>query len=56
MYVHTGVSVYNFQKNIVFFSLKIFFAFTNSVESDELQRYAAFAVACYMLADMHASR
>ena len=39
---YLGVSGYNFQKNIVFFCLKIFFIFTNSVDPDEMQRYAAF--------------
>ena len=35
------MSDYNL-KNIVFFRLKIFFTFTNSVEPDEMQHYAAF--------------
>ena len=34
--LYIGVSVYNFKKNIVFFCLKIFFTFTNSVDHDEL--------------------
>ena len=29
-------------KNIVFFCLKIFFTFTNSVDPDEMQHFAAF--------------
>ena len=45
MIVHSryrGVSDYNFKKNIVFFCLKIFSTFTNSVDPDEMQHYAAF--------------
>ena len=39
MYISRGVS-FNFLKNIVFFSLKIFFTFTNSVDSDKMRHYA----------------
>ena len=33
---YLGVFGYNFHKNIVFFCLKIFFTFTNSVDPDEM--------------------
>ena len=36
------MSGYTSQKNIVFFSMKIFFTFTNSADPDEMQHYAAF--------------
>ena len=36
------MSGYNFQKNIVFFCLKIFLTFTNSVDPGEMLHYAAF--------------
>ena len=36
-------------KNIVFFCLKIFFSFTNSVDPDEMQHYAAFHLGLYCL-------
>ena len=39
--VHIYVRL-KFSKNIVFFSLKIFFTFTNSVDPDEMSHYAAF--------------
>ena len=39
-----GMSGYNFETNIVFFCLKIFFTLTNSVDPNEMQHkhYAAF--------------
>ena len=44
------MSDYNFQnKNIVFFCLKIFFTFTNSVDPDEMQHYAAFHLGLHCL-------
>ena len=36
-------------KNIVFFHLKIFLTFTNSVDSDEMQHYAAFHLGLHCL-------
>ena len=36
-------------KNIVFFCLKIFFTFTNSVDPDEMQHYAAFHLSLHCL-------
>ena len=36
-------------KNIVFFCLKIFFTFTNSVDPDEMQHYAAFHLGLHCL-------
>ena len=46
---YLGVSGYNFQKNIVFFCVKIFFTFTNSVDPDEMQHYAAFHLGLHCL-------
>ena len=40
--IYLGSTGYDFQKNIVFFCLKIFFTYTNSVDPDEMQHYAAF--------------
>ena len=49
-YTYLGVSGYNFlKKNIVFFCLKIFFTFTNSVVPDEMQHYAAFHLVLHCL-------
>ena len=45
---YPGVSGYNFQK-IVFFYLQIFFTFTNSVDPDEMQHYAAFHLGLHCL-------
>ena len=42
------VSGYNLKK-IVFFCLKIFFTFTNSVDPDEMQHYAAFHLGLHYL-------
>ena len=39
---YPGMSGYNFHKNIVLFCQKICFTFTNSVDPDEMQHYAAF--------------
>ena len=39
MMIHGGT----FSRNIIFFCLKIFFTFTNSVDPDEMQHYAAAA-------------
>ena len=36
-------------KNIVFFFLNIFFTFTNSVDNDEMQLYAAFHLGLHCL-------
>ena len=36
-------------KNFVFFCLKIFFTFTNSVDPDEMQQYAAFHLGLHCL-------
>ena len=36
-------------KKIVLLCLKIFFTFTNSVDPDEMQRYAAFHLALHFL-------
>ena len=41
MYIFRGVG-YNLNQNIAFFCLKIFFTFTTSVDTDEMQHYAAF--------------
>ena len=43
------VSGYYFQKNIVFFCLKIFFSFTDSVDPDEMKHYAAFHLGFHCL-------
>ena len=48
MYISRGVRLYFF-KNIVFFRLKIFFTFTNSVDSDEMQHNAAFHLGLHCL-------
>ena len=37
-----GMSGYNFQKILYFLFVKIFFTFTNSVDPNEMQYYAAF--------------
>ena len=42
------VSGYNLKK-IVLFCLKIFFTFTNSVDPDEMQHYAAFHMGLHCL-------
>ena len=39
---------YSFE-NIVFFRLKIFITFTNSVDPDEMQHYAAFHLGLHCL-------
>ena len=39
---YLGVSGYNLKKILIFFCLYIFFTFTNSVDPDEMQHYAAF--------------
>ena len=44
-----GVSSFNFQNNIVFFCLKIFFTFTNCEDPDEMQHYAAFHLGLHCL-------
>ena len=44
---------YNFQKDIVFFCLKIIFTFTNSVGPDEMQHYAAFHLGLHCLQKYH---
>ena len=46
---YLGISGYNFQKNVVFFCLKIFFTFTNSVDPDEMQHHAAFHLGLHCL-------
>ena len=47
---YLGVSGYNLkEKNIVLFCLKIFFTFTNSVDPDEMQHYAAFHLGLHCL-------
>ena len=46
---YLGVSGYNFQKNIVFFCLKIFFTFSKSVDPDEMQHFAAFHLGLHCL-------
>ena len=46
---YIGVSGYNSKKNIVFFCLKIFFTFTNSVDPEEMQHYAAFHLGLHCL-------
>ena len=38
-----------FLQNIVFFCPKIFFTFTNSVDPDEMQQYAAFYLGLHCL-------
>ena len=43
------MSGYIFEKKIVFFCLKIFFTFTDSVDLDEMQHYAAFQSGSSML-------
>ena len=43
------MSGYSFHKNIVFFCQRIFFTFTNSVDSDEMQHYAAFHLGLHCL-------
>ena len=48
-WVSLGVSGYNLKKNIVFYCLKIYFTFTNSVEPDEMQHYAAFHLGLHCL-------
>ena len=41
-YISRGVRLNLKKKNVVFFFLKIFFTFTNSVDPDEMQHFAAF--------------
>ena len=40
---------YNFQKKIALFCLKVFFTFTNSEDTDEMQHYAAFHLGLHYL-------
>ena len=40
---------FQFSINIVLFCLKIIFIFTNSVDSDEMQHYAAFRLSLHCL-------
>ena len=40
---------YNFKKHIAFFCLTNFFTFTNSVDPDEMQHYAAFHLGLHCL-------
>ena len=47
--MYPGVSGYNLQKNIVFFVWIYFFTFTNSVDPDEMQHYAAFQLGLHCL-------
>ena len=47
MYVSRGFRLYFSKK--VFFCLKIFFTFTNSADSDEMQHYAAFHLGLHCL-------
>ena len=46
---YLGVSGYNFPPKNVSFCLKILFTFTNSVEPDEMQHYAAFHLRLHCL-------
>ena len=48
MYISRGLRLL-FSKNIVFFCLKIFFTFTNSVDPDEMQHHAAFHLGLHCL-------
>ena len=48
-YINLGVSVYILKKDIVFFCLKTFFTFSNSVDPDEMQHYAAFHLGLHCL-------
>ena len=48
LYISRGVRL-QFAKNIVFFCLKIFITFTNSVDPDEMQHYAAFHLGLHCL-------
>ena len=47
-YIIQGFQVIIF-KNILLFCLKIFFVFTNSVDADEMQNYAAFHLGLHCL-------
>ena len=47
-FTYLGVSGYNLKKN-VFFCLNIFLTFTNSVDPDEMQHYAAFHLGLHCL-------
>ena len=41
LYIFRGVKLYFFKEYSIF-CLKVFFTFTNSVDPDEMQQYAAF--------------
>ena len=41
-WVYCGYTCYNFPKNIVFLSMKIYFDFANSADPDEMPHDAAF--------------
>ena len=47
--IYLGVSGYNFKKILYSFFLKIFFTFTNSVDPDKMQHYAAFHLGLHCL-------
>ena len=46
---YLGVSGYNLKKNIVLFCLKIVSTFTNNLDPDEIQHYAAFHLGIHCL-------
>ena len=47
------MSGYYFLKKIAYFCLKIFFTFTNSVDPDEMQHYAAFHLGLHCFKRTH---
>ena len=48
-YINLGVTGYNFQKKIVFYSLTINFVLANSADPDEMPHYAAFHLGLHCL-------
>ena len=49
MYISRGVRLKFSKKKVAFFCLKIFFTFTNSVDPDKMQHYAAFHLGIHCL-------
>ena len=52
-YTYLGVSGYNFQKDCIILPKDLFFTFTNYVDSDDMQHYAAFHLSLYVCKSTH---
>ena len=47
--IYLGITGYNFQRNILFRSLKVDFVIANSADPDEMPHYAAFHLGLHCL-------